>query len=85
MTMKEPEGDKTRKGRKEGGKRKGGGGGELNGNEGASRRQKDKNRKKNRLVAAKGVIKINHRCHIRHLCTALSKNIVVIARLRKTK
>lgn len=28
MTMKEPEGDKTRKGRKEGGKRKGGGGGE---------------------------------------------------------
>lgn len=79
VTMKKPEGDKTRKGEKR--ER----GGELNGDVGASWRQEDKIKRKNMLIAAKVVIKINHHCDIWHLCTALSKNIVAIARLEETK
>lgn len=48
-------------------------------------RQEDKNQKKNMLITAKEAIKINHPSHIWHLCTALSKSIVVIGRLKKKR
>lgn len=56
---------------KEGGEKRTGG--ELNGNEGASQRQEDRNKKKNILITANGLIKINHHCHIHHFLSALSE------------